>query len=61
MTSVCAVWKEVEVKRVAVVGGRSVEQGDYIDERDELQYLGWKKLVGADGAATDIRALKAHR
>ncbi|WP_095125926.1 hypothetical protein [Pseudomonas sp. Irchel s3a12] len=50
-----------EVKRVAVVGGRSVEKGDYIDERGEFQYLGWKKLVGADGFPTDIRVLKARR
>jgi hypothetical protein len=47
-----------EVKRVAVVGGRSVEKGDYIDEKGEFQYLGWKKLVGADGSSTDIRVLK---
>jgi len=50
-----------EVKRVAVVGGRSVEKGDYIDERGEFEYLGWKKLVGADGFPTDIRVLKARR
>jgi hypothetical protein len=50
-----------EVKRVAVVGGRSVEKGDYIDEKGEFQYLGWKKLVGADGFPTDIRVLKARR
>lgn len=50
-----------EVKRVAVVGGRSVEKGDYIDERGEFQYLGWKKLVGADGFPADIRVLKARR
>ncbi len=50
-----------EVKRIAVVGGRSVEKGDYIDEKGEFQYLGWKKLVGADGFPTDIRVLKARR
>nr|WP_246226473.1 hypothetical protein [Pseudomonas atagonensis] len=50
-----------EVKRVAVIGGRSVEKGDYIDEKGEFQYLGWKKLVGADGFPTDIRVLKARR
>lgn len=50
-----------EVKRVAVVGGRSVEKGDYIDEKGEFQYLGWKKLVSADGFPTDIRVLKARR
>lgn len=50
-----------EVKRVAVVGGRSVEKGDYIDEKGEFQYLGWKKLVGADGFPTDIRVLKVRR
>ncbi|PMQ09013.1 hypothetical protein PseAD21_22155 [Pseudomonas sp. AD21] len=50
-----------EVKRVAVVGGRSVEKGDYIDEKGEFQYLGWKKLVGADGFPTDVRVLKARR
>ncbi|MBA5980259.1 hypothetical protein HT737_09735, partial [Pseudomonas sp. MD195_PC81_125] len=47
--------------RIAVVGGRSVEKGDYIDEKGEFQYLGWKKLVGADGFPTDIRVLKARR
>ncbi|MBC3209097.1 hypothetical protein HU755_20020 [Pseudomonas sp. SWRI111] len=50
-----------EVKRVAVVGGGSVEKGDYIDQKGEFQYLGWKKLVGADGFPTDIRVLKARR
>ncbi|RVD78696.1 hypothetical protein [Pseudomonas koreensis] len=50
-----------EEKRVAIVGGRSVEKGDYIDERGEFQYVGWKKIVGADGFATDIRVLKARR
>ncbi|VVQ31799.1 hypothetical protein [Pseudomonas fluorescens] len=50
-----------EVKRVAVVGGRSVEKGDYIDEKGEFQYLGWKKLVGADGFPTDIRVLEVLR
>lgn len=50
-----------EVKRVAVMGGRSVEKGDYIDERGEFQYVGWKKIVGADGFPTEIRVLKARR
>ncbi|MEN5311399.1 hypothetical protein [Pseudomonas koreensis] len=50
-----------EEKRVAIVGGRSVEKGDYIDERGEFQYVGWKKIVGADGFPTDIRVLKARR
>lgn len=50
-----------EEKHVAIVGGRSVEKGDYIDERGEFQYVGWKKLVGADGFPTDIRVLKARR
>lgn len=50
-----------EVKRVAIMGGRAVEKGDYIDEKGEFQYLGWKKLVGADGFPTDIRVLKARR
>lgn len=47
-----------EEKRVAVLGGRPVEKGDYIDEHGIFQYVGWKKLVGADGFATDIRVLK---
>jgi hypothetical protein len=38
MIPVVAVWKEGVVKYVAVVGGRSVEKGDNIDERGELQY-----------------------
>ncbi|MHA3736389.1 hypothetical protein ACXR0M_12015 [Pseudomonas sp. Eth.TT006] len=50
-----------EEKRVAIVGGRSVAKGDYIDEKGEFQYVGWKKLVGADGFPTDIRVLKARR
>ncbi|MFJ2489214.1 hypothetical protein [Pseudomonas sp. NPDC087639] len=50
-----------EVKRVAIMGGRAVEKGDYIDERGEFQYLGWKNIVGADGFPTDIRVLKARR
>jgi hypothetical protein len=49
-----------EVKRVAIMGGRAVEKGDYIDEKGEFQYLGWKKLVGADGFPTDIRVLKVR-
>jgi len=50
-----------EEKRVAVLGGRSVEKGDYIDERGTFQYVGWKKLVGVDGFPTDIRVVKALR
>lgn len=50
-----------EVKRVAIVGGGQPEKGDYIDPNGEFQYMGWKKLVGADGFPTDIRVLKARR
>ena len=50
-----------EVMRVAVVGGRAVEKGDYIDEKGKFQYVGWKKLAGADGFPTDIRVLKLLR
>jgi hypothetical protein len=49
------------VKRVAIVGGGQPEKGDYIDPNGEFQYMGWKKLVGADGFPTDIRVLKARR
>jgi hypothetical protein len=49
-----------EVKRVAIMGGRSVEKGDYIDQRGEFQYIGWKKIVTADGFPTDIRVLKVR-
>lgn len=49
-----------EEKRVAVLGGRPVEKGDYIDERGIFQYVGWKKLVGADGFPTEIRVVKAR-
>jgi hypothetical protein len=38
-----------------------VEKDDYIDERATFQYVGWKKLVGADGFPTDIRVVKALR
>lgn len=50
-----------EVKRVAIMGGQAVEKGDYIDERGEFQYVGWKKITGADGFPTDIRVLKVRR
>ncbi|MDR9864718.1 hypothetical protein [Pseudomonas baetica] len=50
-----------EVKRVAIMGGRAVEKGDYIDEKGEFQYLGWKKITAADGFPTDIRVLKVRR
>lgn len=46
-------------KRVAVLGGRTVERGDEIDEDGIFRYVGWKKLHGADGFPIDIRVVKA--
>lgn len=50
-----------EEKRVAVLGAKSVERGDWIDPDGVFEYVGWTKIVGADGFATDIRVLKARR
>ncbi|MFJ2684592.1 hypothetical protein ACIOYV_12730 [Pseudomonas sp. NPDC087342] len=52
----CAVYK-----RVAVLGGETVERGDDIDENGIFQYVGWKTLTGADGFPFDIRVVKARK
>jgi len=46
-------------KRVAVLGGETVERGDEINEDGIYQYVGWKKLAGPDGFPIDIRVVKA--
>ena len=48
-------------RRVAVLGGETVERGDNIDEDGIFQYVGWKKLTGADGFPIDIRVVKARK
>jgi hypothetical protein len=44
---------------VAVLGGETVERGDYINQKGIFQYVGWKKLAGADGFPIDVRVVKA--
>jgi diaminopimelate decarboxylase len=46
-------------KYVAVLGGETVERGDYINPKGIFQYVGWKKLAGADGFPIDVRVVKA--
>jgi len=45
-------------RNVAVLGGKEVEWGDYIDEKATFQYVGWKKLPGEDGFPLNIRVVK---
>jgi hypothetical protein len=42
-----------------VLSGETVERGDYIDQKGIFQYVGWKKLAGADGFPIDVRVVKA--
>lgn len=45
-------------KHVAVLGGEMVERGDFIDEQETFQYVGWKKLAGPDGFLIDTQVVK---
>jgi hypothetical protein len=54
LLSCCGVYKYV-----AVLGGETVERGDYINQDGTFQYVGWKKLAGADGFPIDVRVVKA--
>ena len=45
-------------RNVAVLGGKAAEWGDYIDEEEIFQYVGWKKLPGQDGFPINIRVVK---
>lgn len=46
-------------RNVAVLGGKAVEWGDYIDDEEVFQYVGWKKLPGQDEFPINIRVVKA--
>ena len=46
-------------RNVAVLGGKAAEWGEYIDEDEIFQYVGWKKLPGQDGFPVNIRVVKA--
>lgn len=52
-----------EKKRVAILrsGGEPVELGDWIEQDAYYEYLGWKKLVGANGFPTEVRTLRQRR